>query len=189
VPEARLIWCADLDPGTLKVAALPTHGGDPDGIRLADFAPWLTVANGPAGTEHAVLSDGRHRIRLDVEAGRLSGHETVLLRYRLHGTVSADRGLLPLRRLLHLFRHRRFADTLFPREPRMARWLTVLRVHDALMDGASQREIGRALYGAARVQRDWEGPSDSLRSRVRRLVGEARTMAQGAYRQLLRRGR
>jgi hypothetical protein len=185
-PEARIIWCASLDPGTLKVAAFPTHSGDPDGVHLAQFAPWLTVATGPAGTEHAALSDGWRRIRLDVEAGRLSGHDTVLLHYRLQGTLSADRRVLPLRRLLHLVRHRRFAHTLFPRDPRMARWLTVLRVHDALMDGASQREIGAALYGEARIERDWQGPSDSLRSRVRRLVGEARTMTQGAYRQLLR---
>jgi hypothetical protein len=184
-PEARIIWCASLDPGTLKVAAHPTHRGDPDGVRLAEFAHWLTVATGPAGTEHAALSDGWRRIRLDVEAGNLSNHETILLRYRLQGTLSADLRVLSLRRLLHLLRHRRFARTLFPRDPRMARWLTVLRVHDALMDGASQREIGKALYGETRIEHGWEGQSDSLRSRVRRLVGEARTMAQGAYRQLL----
>ncbi len=68
----------------------------------------------------------------------------------------------------------------------MARWLMVLRVHDALMDGASQREIGKALYGETLSERGWDGQSDSIRSRVRRLAGEARAMAQGAYRHLLR---
>jgi hypothetical protein len=71
----------------------------------------------------------------------------------------------------------------------MVRWLTVLRVHDALLDGASQREIGAALFGEDHLHRHWDGASDSLRSRVRRLVQEARATARGGYRQLLRRRR
>ena len=63
----------------------------------------------------------------------------------------------------------------------------MLRVHDAVRDGASQREIGAALFGDERVGHDWSDGSDSLRSRVRRLVREARDMAQGGYRQLMRR--
>lgn len=63
----------------------------------------------------------------------------------------------------------------------------MLRVHDAIGRGASQREIGAALFGEERVARDWVGESDSLRSRVRRLVGEAHAMARGGYRQLMRR--
>ncbi|GGD84395.1 hypothetical protein GCM10011515_00180 [Tsuneonella deserti] len=188
-PEARIIWHADLDPGTLVVAAHPAHPADPDAIRLAELAPWLAIATDPSGGEHAVLSDGWRHIRLDVEAGRLAGAEAVLLHYRLHGTVSAERRILPLRRLLDLCRHRRFARALFPRERRMERLLTVLRVHDALADGASQREIGTALFGEDHVHRDWSERSDSLRSRVRRLVHEARVTARGGYRQLLRRGR
>ena len=41
----------------------------------------------------------------------------------------------------------------------------------------------------SRVLRDCDGASDSLRSRVRRLVREARATARGGYRQLLRRVR
>lgn len=187
--QARIIWSADLDPGTLQAEAIAAHAGDPDGISIAEIAQWLTIATDEAGCEHAVLSDGWRRIRLDIAAGRLRGAETVMLRYRLQGVMSAESRILPLRRLLHLCRKRRFARSLFPRDPRMARWLTVLRVHDALLDGASQREIGAALFGEDHVRRDWDGPSDSLRSRVRRLVREARATARGGYRQLLRRAR
>jgi len=63
----------------------------------------------------------------------------------------------------------------------------MLRVHDALQEGASQREIGATLFGDERVAHDWIGESDSLRSRVRRLVREANAMARGGYRQLMRR--
>lgn len=186
-PSARIIWHADLDPGTIGVAALPADPSDPDSLRIDRISPWLAMALDAQGREHVVLSDGWHHIRLDVEEGRLSGQEAVLLHYRLRGLACAEQRLLPLRRLLDLCRHRRFARSLFPRDPRIDRWVDVLRVHDALSGGASQREIGAALFGHERVHRDWSEGSDSLRSRVRRLVREARDMARGGYRQLMRR--
>lgn len=186
-PEARLIWHADFDPGTLGVAALPATPSDPDSIHIDQIAPWLDIAVDEWGREHAVLSDGWHHIRLDIEEGQFGGQEAVLLQYRLHGLASAEARLLPLRRFLDLCRHRRFARSLFPRDPRIDRGIAMLRVHDAIGQGASQREIGAALFGDERVARDWNDVSDSLRSRVRRLVREARAMARGGYRQLMRR--
>lgn len=188
-PEARIIWHADLDPGTLRVEAIATGRADPDGLDLERVAAWLTVVTDPDGYDHAVLSDGRHHIRLDVAQGRLAGETRVHLHYRLHGIGSAEAAFLPLRRLLHLQHHRRFARSLYPRDPWIERGIQLLRVHDALADGATQREIGAVLFGEARVAEDWNDRSDSLRSRVRRLVREARTLALGGYRQLLRGGR
>lgn len=166
--------------------AAPAHPADPDGIPLADIARWLTVAVDAAGGEHAVLSDGWRHIRLDIETGLLAGADTVVLHYRLCGTVSAQTRILPLRRLLDLCRHHRFTRSLFPRDPRMPRFVAMLRAHDALCKGASQREIGAALFGEERVRNDWNAQSDSLRSRVKRLARDARRMAAGGYRQLLR---
>lgn len=167
--------------------ALPSRPADPESIPLARLAPWLTSATGPEGREHAVLSDGWRRIRVDVEAGSLAGADAVLLHYHLVGLSSAHRQILPLRRLIDLCRHGRFARTLFPPDPRIARWLVVLRVHDALAAGASQREIGAVLFGAERTALDWGERSDSARSRVRRLVRDARLLARGGYRSLLAR--
>lgn len=188
-PEARLIWHADFDPGTIGVVAVPADPADPNSIRIDRIAPWLAIAIDEAGREHAVLSDGWHHIRLDIEEGRLSGEVAVLLHYRIRGLTSAEARLLPLRRFLDLCLHRRFARSLFPRDPRIDRWIDMLRVHDALGESASQREIGEALFGDERVRRDWSEGSDSLRSRVRRLVRDARAMARGGYRLLMRRGR
>ncbi len=186
-PAARIIWHADLDPGTIGVAALPADPSDPDSIRIARIAPWLDIAIDEAGREHAVLSDGWHHIRLDIEEGRLAGQEAVFLQYRVEGLASAEARLLPLRRFLDLCRHRRFARYLFPRDPWIDRGIAMLRVHDAIREGASQREIGAILFGDERAVQDWNDGSDSLRSRVRRLVREARTMAQGGYRKLMHR--
>lgn len=186
-PEARIIWDAALDPGTLRIAAEPTVASDPDGVRLAELAPWLTIAVDPDGCEHCVLSDGWHHIRLDVESGSLIGSAAVRLHYAISGTRSAESMILPLRRLLHLCRYGAFSRTLFPQDRRVGRWARALRVHDALVDGASQREIAVALFGEDRVRDAWQGESESLRLRVRRLVGLARRLAAGGYRSLMTR--
>ncbi|MGL1437488.1 DNA -binding domain-containing protein, partial [Vibrio parahaemolyticus] len=49
----------------------------------------------------------------------------------------------------------------FPRDARIDRGIEMLRVHDAIGQGATQREIGAALFGDERVARDWGGESDS----------------------------
>lgn len=95
--------------------------------------------------------------------------------------------MLPLRRLLALARHRCFMTSLFPPEPRTDRFIAVLRVHDALASGASQHEIAQVLFGRDRIAKGWRGEADSLRSRVRRLIADARTMAAGGFWSLMSR--
>lgn len=160
---------------------------NPDCVHIDRLAPWLAIAVDAQGYEHAVLSDGWHHIRFDVVQGRLAGEEAVLLHYRLRGVVSAEARLLPLRRFVHLCRHQRFARSLYPPDPRIDRWIEMLRAHDALLAGASQREIASVFYGPERVALDWGDGSDSLRSRIRRLVRDAHVMACGGYRSLMQR--
>lgn len=167
---------------------MPAASADPDAIDPVALGRWLTVVAGRDGREHAVLSDGWHHLRLDVEVGTLSSGP-VILRYRLQGSASARPKLLPLRRLIEFSLHRRFTRSLYPPDPRIARWLLMLQVHDGLAAGARHREIAGALYGAERVAADWEGTSDSLRSRIRRLADGARRLARGGYLALMRRGR
>lgn len=178
------MWDAALDPEALRAVAEPANSDDPDTIPLGALAPWLTIVTGPDGRDHAVLTDGLRRIRLDIASGCLT-RGPVTLSYLLGGVYSARPKLLSLRRLIHLCVHRRFAASLFPVDPRVQRWLTALRVHDAARAGASQREIGELLFGAGRVRIEWAGSSDSLRSRVRRLAREARRLAAGGYRSLM----
>jgi hypothetical protein len=183
-PDARIIWRADFDPGALHALSVPIDPGHPDAIHAAALAPWLTVVSDTAG-EHAVLSDGWRHIRIDIEGESLVEGRPVMLRYVLHGVASAEPKILPLRRLLDLCRHRRFSVSLYPPDRRIDRWILALRVHDAMMAGASQSDIARVLFddnpGLAAAARR----SDSLRSRVRRLAGEARRLAAGGYRALM----
>lgn len=177
-----------LDPAVLPVHAESAEPAGPDVVPLAPLAPWLTIVADAQGGEHAVICDGRHRLQLDIVSGSLADCEAVTLDYCLRGVCSAEPRLLTLRRLLGLVRHRRFVRSLFPRDPGVPRQILLLRVGDALATGASQRDIAAALFGDDAVSRDWNGRSDALRSRVRRLVRDAKAMAAGGYRQLLRRG-
>ncbi len=185
-PDARILWRAEFDPGTLQVRAASISPGHPDAIDPDWLKPWLTVVAGDIG-EHVVLSDGWRHIRIDVERGSLAAGEPVAFEYHLRGLASVEPKLLPLRRLVDLCRKRRFSVSLYPPDRRIDRWILALRVHDAIADGASQRDIARELFGDT-VPTEWQARrADSLRSRVRRLTSEARRLAAGGYRSLLRR--
>jgi len=185
-PDATIIWSAALDPGILRVDALPApDSAGEDALDPAALQSWMKIVADRSGREHVVLSDGWRHIRLDVDSGSLRAGIPVVLRYRIEGQASARAVMLPLQRFLHLCRHRTFARSLFPPDLRMPRWITLLRVHDATAAGASQREIAEILFGTA-VAKDWRGASESWRYRVRRLVADARMMATGGYRALLR---
>lgn len=187
-PNARIVWQAELDAATLLVSALPGNQSNPDTLDLARLREWMTIVVADDGTEHITLSDGWHHVRLDVEEGTFTGDTPTALQFRLVGIRNVERPIRTLRRFIDLYTHGRFSASLFPRERRMSRWLTTLRVHDALEAGASHREIAAALFGEARVQAEWGRSFDALRSHVRRLATEARAMARGGYRSLLRRG-
>lgn len=134
-----------------------------------------------------MFSDGMHHLRLDIVSGTLRDEAAVRLRFCLDGMETAGAGTLSLQRLVLLHRHQRFGRMLYPRDPAIARGAMLLRVHDALANGATHRDLASCLAGRETAQRDWSASSDSLRSRVRRLVRQARAMAAGGYKELLRR--
>jgi hypothetical protein len=179
-PDARIIWHADMDPGALAAIAVASYRLTADTIDPAKLQPWLISVTDDEG-EHAVLSDGWRRIRIDLAEGSLAAGVPVILHYRLSGIDSIPPMLGPLRGLIHLVRHGAFARTLFPIDARIERHLLVLRVHDARVAGASQREIVETFYPGCNSDR-----ADSLRSRVRRMMREARRMADGGWRFLMR---
>lgn len=183
--RARLLWDACYDASVLTVeanAALSVHREVFDLSRFGDMA---TVVVHPAGGEHLVLSDGYRRIRIDVGRGTLC-EGPVHLRYELQGFSGVEGKVLTLRRFLALCRLGRFSRDLHPRERLASRWITALRVHDAVCEGASQRQIAAVIYGKKSAILGEESGSDFLRLRVQRLARIGRHMVSGGYRKLLR---
>lgn len=170
----------------VPVRTVPVAADDPDAFELARFAACASLACGDDGREYLVLSDGWRHLRLDVVEGTLAGQGHVRFEFKLSGFAGLDAKLLTVRRLLSLWRRRRFLAGLFQPLAGLSHRLETLRVADARATGASHREIAVALYGEARVRDEWGGPSDFLLSRVRRRIAEARRMERGGYRSLLR---
>ncbi|HWH21842.1 MAG TPA: DUF2285 domain-containing protein [Allosphingosinicella sp.] len=181
-PAARPVWRAAVHPYVLEADARPT-GEARDSFELARLAGISTIVAG-GGQEHLLVSDGLRAIRLDLLSGSVR-RGPVRLHYRLAGLASAERPLLTLRRLLALWRTGRFSAQLHPVETRAARFVLMLRAHDALASGATQREIAAGLLGAEAGEARWRVRAPTVRSRVQRLVRSARIMAAGGYLALL----
>lgn len=182
-PDARIIWRAERDPETLNATVRPTIASDRDGISAVMLHPWFSSIIDKSG-EHVVLSDGLRRIRIDVQNGNLS-HGPVVLMYLIEGSRSASCKVMPLKRAIEVTVRRRFPANLFPPQPRAQRALALLRVHDAVADGATHREIAEALFGQDQAKLAWNGVSDSMRSQVRRMVSAAKVLSAGAYQRML----
>lgn len=181
--DARPIWSAGAYPYVLSCRAEPCT--DPrDRFDLDIPEPLLTRIQRPGGRDHLLLCDGRRYLRLDLE--HRGGHGQIMLNHILAGCASAERPLLTLRRLLVFCRTGGFARGLHPTEARARRWILQLRAHDALSEGRDQREIASVLLSRAAAEPRWRSRASSVRSQVQRLVRDARTMAAGGFRTLLR---
>lgn len=178
---ARPVWRHEISPFVLEADAADA-GDDDERLDLERLEHYVTLVPDPGGTEHLLLSDGSRSIRVDIVSGTLRAGPA-LLRYRLAGFRIA-KPLLVLRQLLALCRSGQFSAVLHPREQRAARWILLLRAHDALVAGASQRDIAERLLGLELTGR-WRLQASSLRSRAQRLVREARRMAAEGYVSLL----
>lgn len=133
----------------------------------------MTVEIDTDHAEHWLLSDGHWAVRLDLHDGTLLGGP-VLVEHRVTGLASAKPKLEALRQFVVLAQRGALPVSMVPRERRAAQWIAELRAADALLDGATQQEIARALFGTSISPRRWRLESASYRLRVQRLVRIAR---------------
>ena len=181
--EARPVWRRGFYPLVLSAEAADDGARD-DRFDLTMFSDFTSLIKGPDGGEHVLVSDGRHMLRLDILSGTLCSGPA-RLHYRIAGMVEALPPLLTLRRFLALWRTGDFSRSLHPPEARAARWILLLRTYDGLAGGAGQREIAEHLLDTDAAGARWRVAAPALRSRVQRLVRDARRMAGGGYRELL----
>jgi hypothetical protein len=65
------------------------------------------------------------------------------------------------------------------------------RLHHALialdesMGGKTYRQIAITIFGEKKVAEEWQGPSQFLKDRTRRLVAKGTELMKGGYRDLL----
>lgn len=180
--HARPVWTSEFYPQVLEAAAEPSDP-DPDAIDLTSLGAALTVVVGMAA-DHLLLSDGARSIRLDI-VGRVRS-VPVRLNYILSGLAAAENPLLVLRRFLAFCRTGRFSPALHRPAARAARQILLLRTSDALAVGASQREIAAELVMRSAAAPRWRIEAPSARLVAQRLARDARRLAGGEWRRLLR---
>ena len=183
-PDARPIWRREVCPSVLSARAAD-EGEAEERFDLRRLRIGAAVVRSRSGIEHVLLSDRGRRLRLDIVSGTIC-NGPVLLRFELAGMRSMVRPLLTLRQVVALWRAGRFSRALHPLETGAARWILLLRTHDALAAGADQREIAERLLDRDAAWPRWRVKAPALRSRAQRLVREARRMAAGGYLSLLR---
>ncbi|TSD83655.1 DUF2285 domain-containing protein [Mycobacterium sp. KBS0706] len=155
-----------------------------DTFDVAALGCAATVVREPDGREHVLLRQAGRAVQLSVCSGTvLAG--AVRLHYEMAGFDGLEMKLAATERLLALRRTGRLPNRLYPPPPRSERWPPALRALELARAGLSQREIAAALFGGPAAVEAWAGPSDFMRSRVRRLLRFAEAMTRGGYREVL----
>jgi len=176
------LWLPTADPSVLPVCAEPANHVE-EALDVMDLGHVVTVFRDENGKEHVQIGRPPRPVRLYVESGTVLGGP-VVLRASLVGCAVQSR-LMTLRRLLDLQRlGRQRTDHNVP-DRRGYRFAFILQVLDGYDAGASQREIGIALFGKDRVREDWRSYSEYLRSRICRAIRTGVALRDGGYRQLL----
>lgn len=91
-----------------------------------------------------------------------------------------------LRRLNDLLFCKTMRSSLYPPEGRAPRLINVLTALDGWLAKDTQRDIAVSMFGAERVQREWQDPRQNLRDQVRRAINYGQSLMRGGYRQFLR---
>jgi len=174
-----LFWTAECDPFVLTAEPREAAGGF--GIDVLKL-PLRTSVLQRRERAHIVFTSEGRRVAID-----LSGHAADLgmtgLRFNVDlGTIGPQSQAL--RRCKALFEKRR-AAALWPPVRGAGRFAAMLTVLDGRAAGASLREAAELVFGCATVRAAWNGRSDFLKSRLRRLAQDAQRMTAGGYRRLL----
>src|SRR3546814_573968 len=150
-------------------SALPPPGARDEGnFDLSRVREWSTMA-ASADVEHWLFGTAARALRLDSRSGSLCGGIVAL---SVHDARLDTATLAALTRLIALARDGCWRRSHFPAERRAKRWSQVLRVHDALLAGASQRDIADEFFGTAGVA-NWRVNAAPWRRRSQRLVEAA----------------
>lgn len=181
-PIPVAVWRWQADPSVPVLSVSPAAADDPDALDVRGLGLAALVVR-TASEQHVVISDGARRLRFAVVEGDvLAG--PVRCRFLLPPHSMSLGSLEALRLLITLRDTGRLPASGYRPPPKAARWLEILRAHDARLQGASQRDIAMLLFGEARVREDWAGRSEYMRMRVQRLLRSAESLVAGGYRAL-----
>lgn len=181
--RAAVFWRPDADDSVLPVSAIPARKAQRNGdlLDILQLSLRVTVLKTDTDGEHVRICDGVHSIQLHVREGSILDGP-VRLAHLMDDVDGLRKRFVTLQRLAALQRFRRLPSALFPPDSRGPRWLLALKAIDLERAGFSHAEIAHRLYNvdvAESISSDWS------RSRVRRLLNNARNLIDGGFRNIL----
>lgn len=185
--ETAVFWSPDVDRSVLPIAAHPTVDGF-DRYDVVDFSKLgvsVTVLKLPSAQEYVLLTEGFLTIQFHVLSGTvLNG--PVQITFQPGRLAVRKEELLTIDRFRAFRQNGRFDESLFPRHPRAERWMMVLRTLEfAPLDSEpNYLAMAGALFRSENV-RHWTEENEWIRSRLRRVVTEARALVNGGYLNIL----
>ncbi len=184
--KANVFWQLDLCREILPLTASPMRRGtEVNTLRLDKLQCRSTVQSlGDDGRRDVLFAQDGRFLQLAI-FGDTPLMEALLLTPALPASHHRASRFLAVRRLADLVGSGQLRPSLYPRERRAPRLTRIAQALDGWLAHASYREIAIALFGAARVERDWSDTGDHLRDQIRRAVRYGRDLMEGGYRQFL----
>lgn len=183
---AHVFWRRDACADVLPVVALAEGCESDAGHFLTEnLSCRIRVHEEPERDRlHILFTEGGRALQIEIEgASRMP--EAVLATPVLPPPDLRRARLQAVRRLNDLMRHGSLRAVHYPREARGARLARVIQAFDGAEAGAAQRDIAIALFGRARVEREWHASQNWMRDHVRRAIKRGRRLTQSGYRQFL----
>lgn len=183
---ANIFWrreaCRDVLPLAISDQSC---GSDHEYFRLAGLScRVITHRDENTNLCHVLFAQDGRFFQLEI-CGAVHLEDGLLLTPVLPAPALRSARILGIRRLADLMSHGYLRPSLYPPERRGPRLMRVVQALDGALAGASQRDIGIALFGLDRVEREWHHPHNYLRDHVRRAIGHGRRLMAGGYRKLL----
>jgi hypothetical protein len=179
-----VFWCPAALGQVVRVRAAPSgHRTSAPPITLASFNVDRTAAIGVDNIPLVLMKAPGLMVPLEIHGVAALTHPFAPV-FEIDGFADLSGQTEALKRL------QRFAERAATAEGRPAFGVDE-RLHHALIaldesqNGRTYRQIAITIFGESRVAEDWNGPSQFLKDRTRRLVAKGRELMMGGYRDLL----
>jgi hypothetical protein len=152
---------------------------------LASYDCRTTVYVDSDGTQHVLFSKAGRALQLAVRGAPIAVLDRLSADIPRPGNVATTQ-LRSIKQLTDLQAHHDLRPQLYPPHGQGRRLIEILQALDGKLLGASHRDIAVALYGAARVDKDWAGQNRQMRDKVRKTIARGLELMGGGYKQFLR---
>jgi hypothetical protein len=183
--KAEIFWLSEACTAVLPVRALPLEG-DGKALNVSQLKCGMGALPAEDGRSVDILFHHDCRFLQISVTGAGSIVDVQLLAAVVPMPKHSAARVLALRRFANLVTSGTLQPNLYPPERRAPRLTKVLQALDCWLAQRTYRDIALLMYGAKRVDAEWNDPRDNLRDQVRRAVYYGRTLMNGGYRQFLR---